>query len=45
MKRIDLRKKQELDANPKIIQQINFTRNLSRGEDVNENRTMFFIIK
>ena len=45
MKRIDLRKKQELDANPKIIQQINFTRNLSWGEDVNENRTMFFIIK
>ena len=45
MKRIDLRKKQALDADPRIIQQINFTRNLSRGEDVNENRMMFFIIK
>ena len=45
MKRIDLRKKQALDADPKIIQQINFTRNLNRGEDINENKTMFFIIK
>ena len=36
---IDLRKQQELDANPKAIQQINFTENLDRvGQS-----TMFFI--
>ena len=34
-----------LDADPKAIQQINFTGNLNGGEDVNDNRTMFFIIE
>ena len=38
---IDLSKQQELDDNPKAIQQINFTGNL----DQNENTTMFFIIQ
>ena len=38
---IDLTKQQALDANPKAIQQINFTWNL-RG---NNNRSMFFIIE
>ena len=38
---IDLRKQQELDADPKAIQQINFTANLDRVG----NTTMFFIIK
>ena len=28
-------KQQALDADPKAIQQINFTGNLNRGEDVN----------
>ena len=36
---IDLSKQQALDADPKAIQQINFTGNL-RGA---ENRVMFFI--
>ena len=38
---IDLRKQQELDADPKAIQQINFTANLDRVG----NTTMFFIIE
>ena len=38
---IDLSKQQALDADPKAIQQINFTANLDR----NGNRTMFFIIE
>ena len=38
---IDLSKQQELDADPKAIQQINFTRNLNRVAGV----TMFFIIE
>ena len=38
---IDLSKQQKLDADPKAIQQINFTGNLGRAEDA----TMFFIIK
>ena len=38
---IDLSKQQALDADPKTIQQINFTANLDR----NENITMFFIIE
>ena len=38
---IDLTKQQELDADPKTIQQTNFTGNL----DQNENSTMFFIIE
>ena len=36
---IDLSKQQALDANPRAIQQINFTANLDR----NGNTTMFFI--
>ena len=38
---IDLSKQQALDTNPKEIQQINFTGNLSG----NSNRLMFFIIE
>ena len=34
-----------LDTDPKAIQQINFTGNLNGGEDVHDNRTMFFIIE
>ena len=37
----DLSKQQKLDADPKAIQQINFTGNLDRAED----STMFFIIE
>ena len=36
---IDLSKQQELDADPRAIQQINFTANFERAEDA----TMFFI--
>ena len=38
---INLSKQQALDAEPKAIQQINFTGNLDRGG----NRPMFFIIE
>ena len=38
---IDLRKQQALDADPRAIQQINFTTNLDR----NGNTKMFFIIE
>ena len=38
---INLSKQQALDANPRAIQQINFTANLERDEDT----TMFFIIE
>ena len=38
---IDLSKQQALDADPRRIQQINFTANLDRAG----NTTMFFIIK
>ena len=38
---IDLSKQQALDANPRAIQQINFTANLDRAW----NTTMFFNIK
>ena len=38
---IDLSKQQALDADPKAIQQVNFTANLDR----NDNTTMFFIIE
>ena len=38
---IDLSKQQELDVDAKAIQQINFTGNLNRGKNVNDN-TMFF---
>ena len=37
----DLSKQQALDADPRAIQQINFTANLDREE----NTTMFFIIE
>ena len=40
---IDLSKQQALDADPKAVQQINFTGNLNR--DGNANATMFFIIE
>ena len=39
---IDLCKKQVLDADPKAIKQISFTRNLDNGD---RNTTMFFIIE
>ena len=38
---IDLSKQQALDADPRAIQQINFTENLHRAE----NATMLFIIE
>ena len=38
---IDLSRKQALDADPRAIQQINFTANLDRAG----NTTMFFIIE
>ena len=38
---IDLSKQQELDADPRAIQQMNFTANLDRAG----NATMFFIIE
>ena len=38
---IDLIKQQDLDADPRAIQQINFTANLDRAG----NTTMFFIIE
>ena len=38
---VDLSKQQALDADPRAIEQINFTANLDR----NGNRTMFFIIE
>ena len=38
---VDLSKKHKLDADPKAIQQINFTGNLDRAE----GSTMFFIIE
>ena len=38
---IDLSRQTELDADPREIQQINFTANLDRAE----NTTMFFIIE
>ena len=40
-----LSKQQVLDADPKATQQINFTWNLNRDEDVNDNTKIFFIIK
>ena len=41
MMAIYLSKQEDLDADPKAIQQINFTGNLNR----NGNTTMFFIIE
>ena len=43
MMAIDLSKQQALDADPKAIQQINFTENLARNPIA--NTTMFFIIE
>ena len=44
---IDLSKQQVLDADPKAIQQINFTGNLitqnTQGQNINDNIIMFFI--
>ena len=40
---IDLSKQQALDADPKAMQQINFTGNLAPEENVNSK--MFFIIE
>ena len=36
-------KQKTLDSYPKAIQQINFTENLNRGQNLNENTTMLFI--
>ena len=41
MAAIDLSKQQSIDADLRVIQQINFTANLDRAE----NTTMFFIIE
>ena len=41
----DISKQQALDADPKAIRQINFTGNLNRGEDVNDNTILLFIIE
>ena len=44
---IDLSKQQTLDADPKALQQINFTGNLicesNQDQNINDNTTMFFI--
>ena len=42
---IDLSKQQALDADPKAIEQVNFTINLNRDENVNDDTIMFFIIE
>ena len=42
---IDLRKQQGLDTDPKAIQQITFTGNLHRAENVNDNTIMFSLLK
>ena len=42
---IDLSKQQALDSDPKAIQLIIFTGNLNRGQNVNDNTTMIFIIE
>ena len=42
---INLLKQQALDADPEAIQQLNFTANVCRIEEVNDNTTMFFIIE
>ena len=41
----ELIKQQALEADPKTIQQINFTWNLHKGWNVNNNTEMFFIIE
>ena len=40
---IDLSKQQAFVAESKPVQQIDFTGNLNRREDVNDNATIFFI--
>ena len=40
---INLSKQQAVDADPKAIQEINFTGNFNRVKDVNDNKTKFFI--
>ena len=42
---MNLSKQKVLDADPKEIQQINFTGNLNRGEYVNDNTIMSNIIE
>ena len=42
---IDLIKQQALDADWKATQEINFTWNLSRGENINDNTIMLLIIE
>ena len=42
---IDLSKQQAFVADSKAKQQINFIEHLNRGEDVNDNSTIFFIIE
>ena len=42
---IDSSKPQIFDAEPKTIQEIDFTGNVNRDEDVNENTTIFFIME
>ena len=39
---INLSKQQALDSDPKVIQQINFTRNL---DSENRSRTLFLLLK
>ena len=45
MMAINLIKQQALDADPKATQEINFTRNLNRGENINDNTIMLLIIE
>ena len=40
-----LSKQQGLDADPKATQQINFTWNLNRDEDVNDNTKYFSLLR
>ena len=42
---INLSKQQALEADPKAMQQISFTGNLNWGEDVDDNTTMYFLLK
>ena len=42
---IDLNKRQALDADPKKIQQINFTENLAGDANANNTTQLFFIIE
>ena len=42
---INLSKQQALEADPKAMQQISFTKNLNWGEDVDDNITMYFLLK